>query len=25
VAYLVVLAGIGYLWGRRVFIERLAK
>lgn len=25
VAYLLILAGIGYLWGRRVFIERLAK
>ncbi|EZP26114.1 ABC transporter permease [Microbacterium oleivorans] len=24
-AYLVVLAGVGYLWGRKVFIERLAK
>ena len=24
-AYLVVLAGVGYLWGRKVFVERLAK
>ena len=25
IAYLVVLSLVGYLWGRRVFIERLAK
>lgn len=25
VGYLIVLAGIGYLWGRRVFVQRLAK
>jgi lipooligosaccharide transport system permease protein len=25
IAYLVVLTGIGYLWGRKIFIERLAK
>jgi len=24
-AYLVVLAGVGYLWARKVFVERLAK
>ena len=24
-AYLVVFAGVGYLWGRKVFVERLAK
>ena len=24
-AYLVVLAGVGYLWGRRVFSESLAR
>lgn len=24
-AYLVIFAGVGYLWGRKVFIERLAK
>ncbi|MDT3317958.1 ABC transporter permease [Microbacterium sp. KSW4-11] len=24
-AYLVVLAGVGYLWSRKVFVERLAK